>query len=121
MRGQDIVKYIRAQWIKWWGHLDRMEKTKTVRKFTEWNPIGMRSKGRAKHRWRDEVQNNLKKLKVSNWTYLVKDRKACCELLQKTKPTKGCSVSSRRRSTTASQKHIATVFATLPPATMGFG
>ena len=30
------------------GHLNRMEETKTVRKFTGRNPIGMRSKGRPK-------------------------------------------------------------------------
>jgi hypothetical protein len=25
MRGENIVKYIRAQRIKWWGHLDKTE------------------------------------------------------------------------------------------------
>jgi hypothetical protein len=43
MRGEDIVKYIRAQRIKCWRHLNRMEKTKTVRKNTELNLIGKRS------------------------------------------------------------------------------
>jgi hypothetical protein len=56
-----------------------------VRKITEWNPIGMRSKGRSKNRRKDEVRNDLKKLKVKNWTYFVKDRKASCELVQKAK------------------------------------
>jgi hypothetical protein len=41
MRGEDIVKYIRAQRTKWWGHLNRVERTKVVRNITEWNPIGM--------------------------------------------------------------------------------
>jgi hypothetical protein len=45
MKGEDVVKYIRVQGTKWWGHLERMEKTKTVRKITEWNSIGMRYKG----------------------------------------------------------------------------
>jgi hypothetical protein len=34
------------------------------------------------------VLNNLNKLKVKNWTYLFKDRKACSEFLQKTKTHK---------------------------------
>jgi hypothetical protein len=47
-----------------------MGKTKTVRKTTEWNPNGMRSKGCPKNRWGDEELNNLKKLKVKNCGFL---------------------------------------------------
>jgi hypothetical protein len=36
----------------------------------------------------NEVLNDLKKLKVKNWTYLGKDRKAWCEMLLKTKTHK---------------------------------
>jgi hypothetical protein len=36
-----------------------MEETKTVRKITEWNPIGMTSKGRPRNRWKDEMLNDL--------------------------------------------------------------
>jgi hypothetical protein len=73
-----------------------MEKIETVRKITEWNPIGMKSKGHPKNRWRDEVLNDLKKLGVMNWTCLVKDRKAWYELIRRQQPTKGCSVRRRR-------------------------
>jgi hypothetical protein len=44
MRGEDIVTYTRTHRIKWWEHLKRMEETKTVRKITEWSPIGVSSK-----------------------------------------------------------------------------
>jgi hypothetical protein len=59
MRGEDVFKYIRTRWIKWWRHLNRMEKTKTVRKIMEWNPIGMRSEGCPRNRWKDEVLNDF--------------------------------------------------------------
>jgi hypothetical protein len=62
MRGEDIFKYIRAQRIKWWGHLNRVEKQKQARKITEWNPIGITPKGRPKNGWENEVLNDLKKL-----------------------------------------------------------
>jgi hypothetical protein len=68
-----------------------MEKTKTVRKITEWNPIGMRSRRRPKNRWKGEVLNDLKKLKVKSWTYLVKDRNTRYKRVQKTKTHKGLS------------------------------
>ena len=29
-RGEDTVKYLRVQRIKWWEHLNRMGKTKTA-------------------------------------------------------------------------------------------
>jgi hypothetical protein len=66
MKGENRVKYIRTQRMKWWGHLNRMGETKTVRKITKWNPIGMRSKERPKNRWKDEVLKDLKKLLVKN-------------------------------------------------------
>jgi hypothetical protein len=50
MRRDDIVKYI-SQRIKWRGHHNSMEKTEAVRNITQWNPIGMRSKGRPKIDW----------------------------------------------------------------------
>ena len=39
IKGIDIVKYIKAQRIKWWRHLNRMEHTKLlVKKITGWKP-----------------------------------------------------------------------------------
>jgi hypothetical protein len=73
------------------------KKTKTVRKITEWNSIGMRYKGRPQNRWKDEVINDLKKLKLKNWTYLVKDRKASYELVQKAKTHKALECQQQRR------------------------
>ena len=57
-----------------------------MRKITEWNAIGMRSKGRPKNRRRDEVLNGLKTLKAKNWTYLVKDRTAGVNWCRRPKP-----------------------------------
>jgi hypothetical protein len=53
------VKYMKAQRIIRWGNLKRMEDIKLVKMFTDWNPLGVRSKGRRKDRWRDEVINYL--------------------------------------------------------------
>ena len=75
MRGKYIFEYTRVRRIKWWRRLNRTAKTKRVRKITEWNPIEMRSKRRSKNIQGDEVLDDLKKLNVKNWTYLVEDRK----------------------------------------------
>jgi len=39
---------------------------KLVKKITDWNPKGLRNKGRQKNRWRDKETDDLKKLKLRN-------------------------------------------------------
>jgi len=58
------AQYKKAQRIKRWGHLNRKEEIKLVKKIAEWNPIGVSTKGRPKNRWRDAVIYDLKKLKL---------------------------------------------------------
>jgi len=41
-----------------------MADTKLFKKITDWNRIGVRTKGRSKNRWIDEVINDLEKLKL---------------------------------------------------------
>jgi hypothetical protein len=60
----------------------------------------MRSKERPENRWKDEVLSDLKKTEVKHWTYLVKDRKAWCELVQKTKNHKGLYCQQRQEKKT---------------------
>jgi hypothetical protein len=48
MTGKDVIKYIRAQRIQWWKHLNKKGKTETVKKIMEWNAIGTRYKKRQK-------------------------------------------------------------------------
>jgi hypothetical protein len=57
---------------------------RTVTRITEWKLTGMRSYGCPKSRWGDEESNDLKKLKLKNWTYLVKERKSWYELVRMT-------------------------------------
>ena len=63
IKGKDIVKCMEAQRMKWWGHLNIVEVIKLVKKITDWSSIGKRTKGRTKNKWRDEVINDLKKIK----------------------------------------------------------
>jgi hypothetical protein len=58
----DIFKYINAQGIRLWGHLNGMRDVKLVTKITDCSPRGVRTKERPKKRRRDEVINDLKKL-----------------------------------------------------------
>ena len=58
-----------------------MEGIKVVKKISDWNPIGVRTKEWTKNRRRDEVINDLKELTLRNWSQLIKDRKAWNDLV----------------------------------------
>ena len=64
IKGEDTVKCVKARRVKWWGRLNRVADTKLFKKITNWNPLGVRTKGRSKNRCRDEVINDLEKLKL---------------------------------------------------------
>jgi hypothetical protein len=42
----------------------RMEKTRTTRKITEWTPYKTRPFGRPRLRWMDQVEEDLKRMKI---------------------------------------------------------
>lgn len=63
IKGEDTVKYVKAQRIRWWEHVQRMEDIKLVIKITDCKPMGVRTRRGSKNRWRDVVVNDLKKRK----------------------------------------------------------
>jgi hypothetical protein len=74
IEGADIVRYIKAQRIKWLGHIQRMDQARPSRQLLDWEPMRIRPVGRPRQRWQDDVKEDLKKLKVKNWKEAAKDR-----------------------------------------------
>ena len=50
IEGADIVRFVKAQRIKWRGHIQRMDQTRPTRKLLDWKCIGTRPVGRPKQR-----------------------------------------------------------------------
>jgi len=44
-----------------------MDTTRIVKKVNEWEPCSFRPAGRPRLRWLDQVEEDLKKMKVNNW------------------------------------------------------
>jgi len=61
IEGADIVRFIRAQRIKWLGHIERMDQARPARKLLDWKPMGTRPVGKPRQRWQEEVMEDLKK------------------------------------------------------------
>jgi hypothetical protein len=48
---------------------------KNDKKVYKWKPMLRRPLGRPKNRWEDGIRNDIKKLKIKNWTNCIQDRK----------------------------------------------
>ena len=61
---EDIVKFIKAQRIRWLGHVKRMEKGAMPRKIMEGRLFIGQRRGRPHLRWMDDVVADVKVMKI---------------------------------------------------------
>jgi hypothetical protein len=61
--GVNIVRNIKAQTLRWFGHVQRMEDNRMVKKLTNWKPFGKRPAGRPKNRWIDGILKYMEVLR----------------------------------------------------------
>jgi len=87
--GADIVRFIKAQRIKWLGHIQRMDRARPTGKLLGWRPMGTRPIGRPRQRWSEDGIEDLKNLNVKNWKETTEDRITWRDLAEKAKTHKG--------------------------------
>jgi len=68
------MKFIKAQRIRWLGHVKGMEVGAMPRKMMEGRLFIGRRKGRPCLRWMDDGVADLKVMKIKQWMEKVKDR-----------------------------------------------
>jgi len=96
-KGANIAKWIMVQRISWLGHLERMEEDRMPKKIFTQELEGTRRRGRPRKGWREEVGRDLQVLGVRRWRELVIDMEKWRTVLDRPKPTAGCSANGRRR------------------------
>jgi len=74
MKQEDIIIFIKSQRLRSAAHAMRMENTRTTRKITEWTPYKTRPVGRLRLRCMDQVEEDLKRMKIIGWRAKVEDR-----------------------------------------------
>jgi hypothetical protein len=79
IEGADIVRFIKAQRIKWLGNIQRLDRARPTGKLLDWKPMGNRPVGKPRQRWQENVMEDLKKLKVKNWKEAAEDRRTWLE------------------------------------------
>jgi hypothetical protein len=60
-----------------------MPGSRTVKKIFNWTPLTTRTKGRPKQRREDNVIQDLRHLKIKNWTACVQDRMEWRKVVEK--------------------------------------
>jgi len=82
LKHENIVSYIKAQRLSWFGHVQRMPETGAAKKIFKWNPLTTRPRGRPKYKWEDIIQD-LGQMKIKNWITCVQDRAKCKVVVEK--------------------------------------
>jgi len=82
---------VKAQIIKWLGHIQRMDQARPTGKLLDWKPMGTRPVVRPRQRWQEDVMKDLKKLKVKYGRRHLRIKELGETWLRRRKPTKACS------------------------------
>ena len=91
IEGADIVRFIKAQRIKWLGRIQRMDQARPTRKLLDWKPMGTRPVGKPRQRWQEGVMEDLKCWKSKTGRRQLRIEELVETWLRRRKPTKGCS------------------------------
>jgi hypothetical protein len=76
---------MKAQRLSWFGHVQRMPDTRTVKKLFNWKPLTKRSQGRPKYRWENNITQDICQIKIKNWIAWIQDRGKWKEFVEKAK------------------------------------
>jgi hypothetical protein len=67
----------------------RMENTRNARRITEWKPYKTRPAGRPRLRWMDQVEEDLRKMKIVNWRKKIECIQVWNRIVEQTKTHPG--------------------------------
>jgi hypothetical protein len=65
-----------------------MPEERTVKRVYKWKTMLTRPPGRSENRWKDGIINDMKKLKIKNWTNCIQDRNKWKLYVEKVKTLK---------------------------------
>jgi len=85
IKHKNTINYIKPQRLSWFGHVQRMPDTRTVKKIFNWKPLNKTSQGRPKYRWEENIKQDICQLKIQHWIACVQDRGKWKEFVEKAK------------------------------------
>ena len=89
IKGENIVKFIKCQRIRWLGHIVRMQNTAIPKKMLYRKLYATRRRGRPKMRWLDDVSMDLRKMSLNEWKDRARNRGAWRHIVEEAKAHPG--------------------------------
>jgi hypothetical protein len=75
IEGEDIVGFVKAQRLRWFGHVQRRDTQHILRKTLNWRPVEGRPRGRPRIRWEDQIHEDIRRIGIEDWRIKIQDRK----------------------------------------------
>ena len=85
IKHRNIINYVKVQRMSWFGHVNGMPDTSTVKNTYKRKPVTRRPVRRPKSRWEDDVKNDLEKMKLTKWVEQVQDLRTWKDIFEKAK------------------------------------
>ena len=73
-RAPSITGVARAQRLRWLGHIERMAEARIPSMIMKREIGGKRRRGRPRIRWKKDVEEDLRRIRVDGWRIKAKDR-----------------------------------------------
>jgi hypothetical protein len=89
IKGQDLVRFIKTQRLRWLGHLDRMPESQMPKRMLRGRLHSRRKKRSPKKRWMDSMTEDLRVMGVRGWRSMAADRERCRGIVQEAKAHQG--------------------------------
>jgi hypothetical protein len=74
LKGEDILRFIKSQGIRWFGHVERMEDNAMPKRMLKERLHSKIRKGRPRMIWLDDFESDLKKMTVEGCKERMRDR-----------------------------------------------